>query len=321
MPTCSTSSPRRHAGEPDRRHAEVRRHWQRRCFAGRRAGRLPEQLAARDVLTFDVPFVKGENLSALDDFGSLFAAKLTSDMASNGYDSWFVRRTRTAPAKFYRSAPSFASAQELAAKLATALGLTRRLRRELRRRHGRLDLSRRARDERHRESDARRPGYRRAAGRHDQRPGRADRDRHPRFHLRHRPVAVVQDESIRSSGTSCRGRGARGEHHDVVADPHRRFRPFRTSISRPGRAPRGHPSEEEPEGPTTSASQVALREPAHRSGRRAGCSDHCGALTGASQAGPDFDLSVPGRDRHRGTAWQQSDHHLVENGAQRTDGC
>ena len=215
-------------------------------------GSFLNSLQAQDVLKFDVPFVKGENLSALDDFGSLFAAKLTSDVASNGLRQLVHPANPDGTGEVLPNTPSFASAQELATKLATALGLSEAtVAANFNTATGELTYHIKLATSATENRDARRPGYRRAAGRHDQQPGRADRSRHPRFHLRHQPVAGRTGwNQFARAALLCQGRGARGEHHDVVADPHRRFRPFRTRRFH-GRAERLGVirPEEEPEGP------------------------------------------------------------------------
>ena len=86
-------------------------------------GNFLNGLQALDVLSFDVPFVKGENLGVLDDFGSLFASKLTSGAAVDGLRELVKPAGADGTGEVLPNTPSFHSAQELGKTIAKALDL------------------------------------------------------------------------------------------------------------------------------------------------------------------------------------------------------
>jgi Ca2+-binding RTX toxin-like protein len=70
-------------------------------------------LQGQNLLSFDLPFVKGEDLSAMDDFGTVFASKVTSGLQ---------KPVTSGPPQVLPNTPDFTSAQSLGNKLSTLLG-------------------------------------------------------------------------------------------------------------------------------------------------------------------------------------------------------
>jgi Ca2+-binding RTX toxin-like protein len=77
-----------------------------------------------DPLKFDVPFVSGESVSALDDFGTVFGTKLLSDAVGTGLKQQVKPADSNGQGEVLPDTPNFQSAQELATRLASALGLS-----------------------------------------------------------------------------------------------------------------------------------------------------------------------------------------------------